>query len=512
MPAFSRDDLMALWKSVVDPGYSQPLLEQPNSGVELVEQAAEQLARASLSVERSTQSFYLKPWSGQTEPPATGAQFAVVTLSLSRDTNFNSELVLPAGGLFVEEQVRDSGVDGGQDVFTGRRYVLTEPVGFVPGNAGPIDAVFEAEKTGFGYNVPAPNTITFIDSIDAALSGSLASVTNGPAFNALLFYRGDAVPVTAIGQYIRFTAGANNKQVRLIVGYLPPSPGAPVGGVNLAATGILQITSTTGAFILGEEFTQGTNRGTVRAVSGGWLVYDLIAGVFATGALLGVQSAATATVIAVGQNPLLTPESTTAEWQLIGWGAAGLHATNADSPTGGASPELDMIGDERQIGRSPGETDTSYRNRVDKLPDTVSPNALIRAANRVLAPYGATAVLKEVGDIIQPFPGFFYDTGDLSGPGAYAYDLGPLNLPGDQFKFEMSLLESRAFFMVGVPTLGLGEFGFGWTEGKINFFDSAPYLSFYDGYAVTSAVIYRQVWDALNAARAAGVGFDLYQV
>ncbi len=249
----------------------------------------------------------------------------------------------------------------------------------------------------------------------------------------------------------------------------------------------------------------------LRAARDGYLVYEEISGIFTTGVVVGIASGLTTTVVQVIQDPALIAEGALpgASWQLMTWADLGFACTNPESPVGGASPELDMIGEERGIGRSPGEPDALYRKRVDKLPDTVSPNAIKRAANRALAPYGIDACLREVGDIQVRFPGFFYDTPDMSGPNAYYYDPDPVAHPEERFKVYVDYLEMRAFFLITVPRGGLGEFGFGYDQGYLGFYDSFPYLSFYDGFPVTTSVLYRSVWSAVESVRAAGVSWAL---
>lgn len=67
----------------------------------------------------------------------------------------------------------------------------------------------------------------------------------------------------------------------------------------------------------------------------------------------------------------------------------------------------------------------------------------------------------------------------------------------------------RAYFRVGVPRLGTGEFGFAYdeaTSGSENAWD----WGFFDGYAVGAATFYRAIYQAIDPIRAGGVGWDLY--
>lgn len=105
-------------------------------------------------------------------------------------------------------------------------------------------------------------------------------------------------------------------------------------------------------------------------------------------------------------NPFWFPETSDASWVVLDWAAdLGLRVTNALSPTGGLYGTLDAIGHERNVPRLGGEPDSSYRARLARVADVVSPNAVKRALVRVLGsnPY----CLREVGQNL--FPGFFYD-------------------------------------------------------------------------------------------------------
>lgn len=114
-------------------------------------------------------------------------------------------------------------------------------------------------------------------------------------------------------------------------------------------------------------------------------------------------------------------------------------------------------------------------------------------------------------------PGFIVGLqviGETSGqafvPGGVLYPSSPR--PQDRFKLNLDYTEFRAFFVVGVPPSSLGEFGVPFdAPHPYNAFDAAPYLVFFDGFPLTAAVLYRNTWQAIDRARAGGVGFDLYQ-
>lgn len=87
--------------------------------------------------------------------------------------------------------------------------------------------------------------------------------------------------------------------------------------------------------------------------------------------------------------------------------------------------------------------------------------------------------------------------------------IGPGLRPQDRYRYYFSFLEMRAFFLVGVPTLPLGDFGFAYDAGAYGGYDTFPFPDFYDGYYASAAAVYISVWAAIYAVHAGGVGFDL---
>ena len=599
---YTLQELLALWQNVVDPLYAQPLIERGEGfGLEVFTQQMAQLERVSLAIDRTLQAMFILPWSGQTDQPGRGGAQATVELTFERTARFATAITLAAGDVFYEEETTDYADVVGIEVQTGRRYALLAPATFLPGERGPLLEDAFAEKQGDGYNNPFPGTIKQFVQPGSGLSNVRASVVPGPTTHRLvLAVQPDVLTPQHLGQYVELLAGANAGQVRRVVAYERPDPTAPHGGVGvLAKTGVLQVSPIIGTFQPGEEVSIGAGPTpallvAVGGVSGDRMVIENVDGpILVLDAVIGVLSGAFTTITVIDQSPELVTEAGTAAWKVLDWEVDfGLSVTNVLSPAGGLAPMLDELGSERGIGRAPGEGDDLYRERIAKLPDVVSPNAVRRTGNRLLAPIGATVCLREVGEVDRLFPGFFLDVSEPAPQYGYAFDLdlvtlvgfiggqfvasdrvtalggatgrasftypapaGPLPAdmpvpvfdgvvapegvfavgdpafgsnsgavivpaivgPGlkfsDRFKLVMDYTEFRAFFLLGAPPLGLGEFGYPYDTpagGLINAYDSSPFLTFYDGFPVTAAVIYRSLWQAVDKVRAGGVGFDLY--
>jgi hypothetical protein len=589
-------ELEALWKSVTDQGYWRPLVEKgEGTGYEAHTQAFAQFARVSEAVDRTTQALFIRPWSGQSGEPAGGQQNATVAITFTRTGNFQRPITI-AKGLLVEQVTTDYSTTGPIEVTTGRAYVLASDVIFGVGEPGPITVTALADRPGYGYNLPPPGDISRLVQVAAGATNDFATVVVGVAAHRLqVGIDPDVVLPEHVGQYVQFVSGANLGQVRRIVGYEEPTVGVNGGTALLAPTGVFHISASAGTPIVGEPVIQNVTLATgfFTKRANGYLVIEKTGGTFdATHAIIGQLSGASTTPDAIVQSPNLVAEVGTASWVILDWVSdLQIITTNAASPTGGRSAMLDQVGDERETYRTSGEDDDTYRERVATAPDVVSPPAIQRAANRVLAPIGATACLREVG--LERMRGFFYDGNPSSAALelAFAYDLdfvfmvcagaflegelitqtvagvvasgravldlqtavpplpapipsvtlggvvgvhgtfvagqpivghdsGTVAIPAIVVSFPVQPLhkwltyfdytEMRAFFLIGVPELGIGDFGFAFDTGVSNAYDANPFPAFFDGSPTGNASVYRAVWQAVDPARAYGVGFDLY--
>jgi len=432
-------DIQAIWKASNDKSYTDPLIAAgEGNGFEAWTQAFQQWARVSLAVDVSTQAMYFLPWSGQTAPPASGAKFATVTLTLARTGFVQLPLVLEQGQIVVDEETQDWGEnpgDPGQTVLTGRRYVLTQTVVFQPGDVGPLTATATAEAPGFGYNNPLPGTIVAVeqpgsgythDRATVALVGPFPPGPPSPApaqIQLITVNEADTFVPQHVGQYVEMVGGVNTGQVARVSGYVPPDPVANVGAVaKLALDVSVESFSPTGTFIPGELATI-TNGATLEGdavVQGATLepnghlkvTVTLTDGSVAHGwTVNGLTSGATAPVDVVLTQPGFSAEAppipatpgTGAVWRVLDWALDwGLTCTNPLSPQGGRSATLDAIAADRSP-RQVGEGDEQYRARVAQVADVVSPNAVFRALNRSPLP----CTMLEVGT--AAFPGLYLD-------------------------------------------------------------------------------------------------------
>ena len=263
----------------------------------------------------------------------------------------------------------------------------------------------------------------------------------------------------------------------------------------------------------GETITEAVTgaTGTYLYFDGSWAIVSPLSGTFVGGhPITGATSGIIMTPTQVGVDPSLVDEAGSVGWRVLRWGEdLGFSCTNAASPTGGRIGMLDELGRERQIPRGNGELDARYRKRISKLPDVVTPNAIRRACARFFTPHGWAVEFREVGTM--GFEGLFYDAPAGDAPTyAYAYDMDFTARPTDRFRVWTDYAEFRAFFLIGVPRTGVGEFGIAYDAHPLGFYDVAPLLDFYDGVPGGEGRMNASLWNDLTEKKAGGVGFDFY--
>lgn len=213
---------------------------------------------------------------------------------------------------------------------------------------------------------------------------------------------------------------------------------------------------------------------------------------------------ASRTVVRVQDN--LVSDSGSLTWKLRDFDDLGVSIEECEAFSGGTDNDLWVLGDNRGIYQQDGEHDDTFRQRVARLLDVVSPAAIKRAIDAALSPYGFHGDAFDVGDGLT---GMFADVDFLD-----YYTPGDV-YPTDPWKLGLSFDEAYGFFLVVVPYLSLGEFGSSLDEGPISsipdgsFVDSASDYAFLDGYPVTANGIYASIWSTVNRIEAGGILFDM---
>ena len=200
-----------------------------------------------------------------------------------------------------------------------------------------------------------------------------------------------------------------------------------------------------------------------------------------------------------------------------------MRVRNIAATSGGEDKCIDAIGEDLGLPRNVGEDTEAYRLRIASTPDAVSPDAIRRGVDAVLAPYGLGGCLREVGTPL--LPGLFFDAGGttdaVQDPAHnFAYDMDFDLRPEDRFKLLLSTFDMRGFFLVGVPAIydaqdaGLVYDGSNADTFKLqNAYDTtavdAPNAA-YDGASVLATAVYKSISDTIRDRVAGGVGYDLY--
>jgi hypothetical protein len=188
------------------------------------------------------------------------------------------------------------------------------------------------------------------------------------------------------------------------------------------------------------------------------------------------------------------------------WADVGLVVSQPTPITGGRGDGLGAIGSDRGVARVTGETDDQYADRIMYAPDTISPAAIERTVDAILGPLGIEWCLRETADL-DTLMGFTFDVHpwDLEGLPTVEKVVGS-ELVGQGFVW-LGTRTARRFFLICVKRSQLGDFGFGYDvlTNPISAWD----LAAFDGWALGFGRAIARVHSAVNAARAAGVGFRI---
>lgn len=202
---------------------------------------------------------------------------------------------------------------------------------------------------------------------------------------------------------------------------------------------------------------------------------------------------------------------------------------------GGQPPMLDGLGGDRGLPRNAGESDSAYKIRIRQLPDTVSPDAIVRAVTAYLAPLGATF------DFIETFDPAYQTCWDCPSPnaGTPTYQMAPVPIiDTNLFAYDdprpayppfrnrwLGDEDFRGAFIIVVPNFpAFEDNGFAYddtattpadlltTEGyrSVGAYDldanyTASHAGFYDGFDLGKAAVYKGLLELLNRIKAGGV-------
>lgn len=133
---------------------------------------------------------------------------------------------------------------------------------------------------------------------------------------------------------------------------------------------------------------------------------------------------------------------------VVEWNDLGLALTQPEAIDGGNGGALDARGNDYNSPRINGESDEKYVNRLEAMTDTVTPNAVIRAIDRELSPYGIAWR--------------FVEARDPRGLGGRVWDMHPWDfggiapIPGTQEPYQvqgavwLSASQTRRYFLIAV--------------------------------------------------------------
>lgn len=196
-----------------------------------------------------------------------------------------------------------------------------------------------------------------------------------------------------------------------------------------------------------------------------------------------------------------------------------------DYAVGSTPPLLDQLGRDRGMPRLPGETDTAYRARIRRLPDTVSPAAIRRAVEGILSAFPSVTY-----DFIETWQSDYQTAYDVTSsiPNVdttlFVYDDPRPAYP--PFRNRWLAEDYRGAFIIVVPNLGaIADCGMAFDDTAMipNDLISPDTLGTramsaydvdalvpvpqggYDGFDLPKQAVYQGLWDLLDQIKAAGV-------
>lgn len=195
-------------------------------------------------------------------------------------------------------------------------------------------------------------------------------------------------------------------------------------------------------------------------------------------------------------------------WAVEDYNNLGFYLGSANLSVDGRDDQLWLLGDDRNLTQQVGESDSQFRARASTLNDAVSPNAILRAVNTALDPFGLEGQALDHGNGLT---GVFadHDYYDYYSPGDAFPD--PLT---DPWKLSFSLEETYGFFLIILPYMNDGDFGAFFDDGPFNSVNGSVSVGFmdsgyFDGYPINAYATYASIWQTVNAIKTGGVRFAL---
>lgn len=210
-------------------------------------------------------------------------------------------------------------------------------------------------------------------------------------------------------------------------------------------------------------------------------------------------------------------------------GDISIQVSQNTATSGGADSALDAIGNDRGIVRQPGEAADRYRARLRTLPDTVSPNAVIRTVRALTYPIGIGFSHIETWQVsyqsCYDSPSVEFPNTDFD-PNLFVYDDPRPTLPFNNRWLDENDYRGGIIVVVGAAQ-PLADVGMAYDDTALNVQDLQSPLSHgaraccaydvpsdlgfgflqggYDGFDLPRQALYKGLYDLLQAIKAGGV-------
>lgn len=203
--ALSKEELLAVWRRSLDPGYTIPLeTEDDGRGLDIIAGLAAMAARTSQAVLRSSQALYFKEHSTQLAPPASGGVKSRYTINIHRSIVVGGPIPLDDGDLLAAVFRSPDG-----ETILQPQFEIVGGTFIPPGSEGPTLATVRAAREGFQGNVPVGTPLVFVHAGNASIVVDNATVSSGALHVFADIAAGDRFTPTMSGLFFRFTEGIN---------------------------------------------------------------------------------------------------------------------------------------------------------------------------------------------------------------------------------------------------------------------------------------------------------------
>lgn len=197
----TKDQLLDLIRKIFPADYVVTIEQEGDGrGWDVFAQQAEQLSRAAQAIDTTTQAYYLRYHSTETNLPSSGGVKATGQVTLTRSPPLAGDINLSLGTLISSFQKNVQG-----KWIEGPIFQLMSDVTLPAGSTSPVTANVQCVREGYQGNMPAGRLSEFTLLGRALVEGASITAANTIQDQGIP----DRFTEAMVGRYIEFLSGAN---------------------------------------------------------------------------------------------------------------------------------------------------------------------------------------------------------------------------------------------------------------------------------------------------------------